>query len=215
MSIGIYKNLHKKHNFSKKEGNKTGAFFFFSVLLSLIFGIGGGKISAVSTAALSGAYGAVKLSLELLGSLCFWSGLMEAARRCKLTEALCRLVSPPLSLLFPRLRKEKKAMELISMNVTANLLGLGNAATPFGVAAMRELSRISGKSSAASVETVVFVVMDTASLQLIPTTGATLRAEAGAEKPLDILPAVWLVSALALLIGIVAAKGTFPGKSDE
>lgn len=183
-------------------------------MLSLIFGIGGGKTSAVSAAALSGAYGAVKLSLELLGSLCFWSGLMEAARRCRLTEGLCRLISPPLSLLFPRLRKEKKAMELISMNVTANLLGLGNAATPFGIAAMKELRRIEGSSSA-GVEAVVFVVMNTASLQLIPTTVATLRAEAGAENPLDILPAVWFVSALALLVGIAAAKGTFPGKSDE
>ena len=140
---------------------------------------------------------------------------MEAARRCKLTEGLCRLIAPPLSLLFPRLKKEKKAMELISMNVTANLLGLGNAATPFGIAAMKELRRIGGNSFAATKETVVFVVMNTASLQLIPTTVATLRAEAGAKNPLDILPAVWFVSALALLVGIAAAKGTFPGKSDE
>jgi len=95
------------------------------------------------------------------------------------------------------------------MNITANLLGLGNAATPLGISAMKELHRISGYSSAATAEMVCFVVMNTASLQLIPTTVAALRLEAGAENPMDILPAVWFVSALSLLVGMAAAKITF------
>ena len=129
---------------------------------------------------------------------------MEAARRCRLTEGLCRLISPPLSLLFPRLRKEKKAMELISMNVTANLLGLGNAATPMGISAAKGMSRL-GREDEAGDELCRFVVLNTASVQLIPTTAAALRGAAGAAAPFDILPAVWLSSAASVCVGLCAA----------
>ena len=101
-------------------------------------------------------------------------------------------------------------MGLVSMNVAANLLGLGNAATPLGIAAMKKLHALSGFSAAATKEMVCFVVMNTASLQILPTTIAVLRLEAGAEKPLDILPAVWFVSACPLFVGIAAAKIGFP-----
>lgn len=185
-------------------------FFFLAVVLSLISGIVNGKIAAVSAAALEESTHAVELSIKLLGSLCFWSGIMEVARRSGLVEALCEVLRPVLGLIFPRLKNETKALGTISMNVAANLIGLGNAATPLGISAMRELHKLSGFSSAATKEMVCFVVMNTASLQLIPTTVAALRLESGAENPLDILPAVWFVSALSLIIGIAAAKLTFP-----
>ena len=186
-----------------------GKFFFVAAALSLIFGAVNGRTEAVSAAALEESSHAVELSVKLLGSLCFWSGIMSVAEKSGLVNIICRFLRPLLKIIFPRLKNEEKALGAVSMNVTANLLGLGNAATPLGISAMKELHRISGYSSAATAEMVCFVVMNTASLQLIPTTVAALRLEAGAENPMDILPAVWFVSALSLLVGMAAAKITF------
>ena len=187
-------------------------FFFFAVIFSLIFGLFSGNISEVSRAALEESSHAVTLSVELLGMLCFWSGLMEAAKRSGLTDKICAALLPLLGTVFPSLRKERAALGAISMNVTANLLGLGNAATPLGIAAMKELAALSKSGGAATLEMVCFVVMNTASLQILPTTVAVLRMEAGAADPLDILPAVWIVSACSLFVGIAAAKLSFGGE---
>ena len=191
-----------------------GKFFFFSVLISMIFGLLEGKLPEVSVAAMEEPLHAVELSIKLLGSLCFWSGILETARQSGVVDLLCRILKPFLGIIFPRLKGEEKALGAISMNVAANLLGLGNAATPLGIAAMKELQKLSGFSFAATKEMVCFVVMNTASLQLLPTTVATLRLESGAERPFDILPAVWFVSACSLVTGIAAAKLFFP-KGDK
>lgn len=191
-----------------------GKFFFFSVLISMIFGLLEGKLPEVSAAAMEEPLHAVELSIKLLGSLCFWSGILETARQSGVVDLLCRILKPFLGIIFPRLKGEEKALGAISMNVAANLLGLGNAATPLGIAAMKELQKLSGFSFAATKEMVCFVVMNTASLQLLPTTVATLRLESGAERPFDILPAVWFVSACSLVTGIAAAKLFFP-KGDK
>ncbi len=192
-----------------------GKFFFFAAAVSFVFGIFNGKIDNVSAAMLEESAHAVELSIKLLGSMCFWSGIMALAEKSKLTESLCRVLMPFLGIVFPRLKKEKKALGLISMNVSANLLGLGNAATPLGISAMKELHRVSNYSSVASGEMICFVVMNTASLQLLPTTVASLRLENGVETPMDILPAVWFVSAGSLLVGIAAAKMTLRKRRKE
>lgn len=186
-----------------------GIFFLAAAVISIIFGLFSGNISGVSEAVLEESTHAVELSLKLLGSLCFWSGIMEIAEKSGLVEKLCLLLKPLLGMIFPALKNEKAALGAISMNAAANMLGLGNAATPFGISAMRELKRLSPSGSFATKEMVCFVVMNTASLQLLPTTVAVLRMEAGAAEPLDILPAVWFVSACSLILGIVAAKLTF------
>ena len=186
-------------------------FFFCALVISIVSGTINGKMTEVSNAALESSLDAAKLSLELLGSLCFWSGIMEVAQKSGFAALIKKLLSPLLALVFPEIKKEKKAMDAVSMNVTANLLGLGNAATPLGISAMKELHRISGFSSSATKEMVCFVVMNTASLQLIPTTVASVRLESGAENPMDILPAVWFVSLCSLIIGIAAAKFGFSG----
>ncbi len=183
-----------------------GKFFFSAVLISIVSGIANGKMREVSNAVLKSSLDAAELSLELMGSLCFWSGIMEVAEQSGFANLVKKALNPLLSLVFPGIKKEKKAMDAISMNITANLLGLGNAATPLGIAAMKELHRLSGFSDSATKEMVCFVVMNTASLQLIPTTVASIRLESGAENPMDILPAVWFVSLCSLIIGIAAAK---------
>ena len=185
-------------------------FFFIAAIISIIFGIIKNDLSSVSSAVLKGPSDAAALMLKLLGSLCFWSGIMNVAEKSGLIKLICRVLRPFLLLIFPKLKKEEKALGAVSMNLAANLLGIGNAATPFGIKAVNELKALS-KSDYATKEMVCFVVMNTASLQLIPTTVAALRMENGAENPLDILPAVWFVSICSLLIGIFAAKVFYTG----
>ena len=187
-----------------------GKFFFFSVLLSVIFSIITGKTVEVSAAALEESSHAAELSLKLLGSLCFWSGISKVAEESGLVEKFRKFLKPALLLVFPSLKNEEKALGAISMNVAANLFGLGNAATPLGIIAMKELHKISEFSSVATKEMVCFVVMNTASLQFLPTTVAAIRLANGAENPMDILPAVWFVSACSLMLGIFAAKIFYP-----
>lgn len=174
-------------------------------VLSLVYGALSGNLTSLSAAAVSGAKDAVTLSLSLCGMICLWSGVMELMRRAGLSEKLSRLMRPVLSRLYPTAAKDSETMDALSSNVSANLLGLGNAATPAGIKAAVGLKRLSGLSSA-SDELCLLVVMNTASIQLLPTTVASLRASFGAASPFDILPAVWLSSILSVTVGILAAK---------
>lgn len=164
-----------------------------------------GNMQALSNAIMAGASDAVSLCIKLLGALCLWGGLMEIAKASGLTKAVSRLMSPLLRLLFPHLKKDSPAMNAISMNITANLLGLGNAATPLGLTAMRSLQQENPNPAAATDEMVNFVVLNTAALHLVPTTIALLRQEYGAAVPMDIMPAAWLTSAAALCVGLTMA----------
>ena len=192
-----------------KEGVFLGRFFLVSVIVSVIYGAISGKLGEVSSAALGGAAKAVTLSIELLGTLCFWSGLMRVAEKAGITKALCKMLSPFLNLIFPKLKGNSEVMEPVSMNIAANMLGVGNAATPLGISAMKKLRELSPYSDSATEEMVTFVVMNTASLQILPTTVAALRMEAGSERPFDIILPVWFVSVCSLIIGITLAKSFY------
>lgn len=183
-----------------------GYFLAAVTAASLIYGACSGSLPAVSAAALGECSHAATLSLELLGTICLWSGVSAVADECGLTAWTARALAPALGLLFPTARRDEKVMKAISMNVTANLLGLGNAATPLGIKAMRELRRAGGGLSAATKDMALFVVVNTASLQILPTTVAALRLGEGSPAPMDILPAVWLTGGFSLLAGILAAK---------
>lgn len=172
------------------------------VALSLLFALPGGCAGAVSAAALEGAAAGVRLSLSLAGTLCLWSGLAKVMERAGLDQRLARLLSPLLRRLFPEAGKDQQTMGRICANVSANLLGLGNAATPLGIEAAR---RMKGGGDTASDELCRFVVMNTASIQLLPTTVAALRGSAGAASPFDILPSVWVTSLCSVSAGLAAA----------
>ena len=131
---------------------------------------------------------------------------MRIAEQSKLTDKLSALFRPIMRLLFRDLAANSKAAKAIVMNLTANLLGLGNAATPLGIAAMKELEKISPQKGVASNNMAMLVVLNTASLQLIPTTTAALRLANGSTAPMEILPAVWISSAISVLGGIIMAK---------
>lgn len=172
--------------------------------LSVSFGILNDSASAVGAAALIGARSGVEATLAIAGALCLWSGLGKVLERSGLSERLTRLLAPLLRRLFPQSFRDPAAAAALSANFAANLLGLGNAATPMGVAAARRMQALSG-SEYASDELCRLVVLNTASVQLLPATVAALRAGLGAAKPMQILPAVWLSSLLSVGTGLGAA----------
>ena len=174
------------------------------VAVSILCGIATGQGELVAAAAVEGAQSAVELWVSIAGMLCLWTGVMEVMGRSGLAEKLSRLLRPVLRLLFPQVAQDRAILDSISANVSANLLGLGNAATPLGIEAVRRMERRS--PGVASDAMCMLVVCNTASIQLIPTTVATVRAAAGGASPFDILPAVWLASALSVGVGVLACK---------
>lgn len=174
--------------------------------VSVIFAAATGKMPELSGAILSKSEDAVELVISLCGVMCFWCGLMRVAEKAGLTEKLARLLSFAVKLLFGSLKRDGKAAGLISMNLAANILGLGNASTPLGIAAMKAIAEEDGVEGYASDNMIMLAVLNTASLQIIPATAAALRAAAGAEKPMDILPCVWIVSLYSCAVVIAAVK---------
>ena len=176
------------------------------LIFSVVSAAFGGNMEALSAAVLSGCGEAVTLVISLTGMLCLWCGLMKIAQQCRLTEAVARLFRPLTRLLFPELPAGGPALQAICMNLSANLLGLGNAATPLGLAAMQELQKLNRQKDTASNAMVTFVVLNTASLQLIPTTCAVLRQQAGSAAPMEILPEVWLSSVASAAAALTLAR---------
>lgn len=198
----------KKQEFvgNRRESAVLNGLWVGIMLLSLVAGAATGRLEQVTNALLAGGGEAIQLSLTLGGAMCLWGGLMRVAEKGGLTTLLARAMAPLLRLLFPKLDPAGPACRAILMNMAANLLGLGNAATPFGLKAMAELEKANPEPGTASNHMVVFVVLNTASIQLIPTTVATLRLRYGAAAPLDILPAVWLTSFASAAAAVTAAK---------
>lgn len=174
------------------------------VVLSVIFGLITGRMEAVSAAALEGAKNAIQLCVTMSGVVCLWNGVMEIMNRCGMSKQLARAFRPFLRRMLPNASRDDQTLSAISANVSANLLGLGNAATPLGIQAARRMAV--GQDGVASDELCLLVVLNTASIQLIPATVASVRAAAGSAAPFDILPAVWLSSALSVTAGLMAAK---------
>ena len=173
------------------------------IAAAALYGVAAGTLPAVSAAVTEGAGAAVTLCLGIAGAVCLWSALMEAMRRSGLAEALSRRLRPLLRIVYPAAFRDPEAAEALAENFTANLLGLGNAATPAG---LRAVSRMSDGSGTASDELCRLVVMNTASVQLIPATVAAVRASLGAAEPFDILPCVWVTSLCSVSAGLLTAK---------
>lgn len=170
---------------------------------SLIFAVATGRITELGSSVLEGADAAVELCLTMAAAVCLWSGVMEVMQQAGISEKLSKLMRPVLRRLFPSSANDPAIMETISGNVSANLLGLGNAATPLGMKACELMGRNSG--GVATDDMCMLVVLNTASIQLLPTTIAALRSSAGCESPFDILPAVWVTSVVALAAGLGSA----------
>ena len=174
------------------------------VAVSLVFGILTGSVGELGGAALEGATAAVELCVSMAGIMCLWTGVMEVMEQCGLSAALARLFRPLLRRLLPNASRDEETLAAVSANVSANLLGLGNAATPLGIQAARRMARNCGGT--ASDELCLLVVLNTASIQLLPTTVASVRAAFGSAAPFDILPAVWISSLASVTVGLLTAR---------
>lgn len=180
-----------------------GAIWTGMAMLSILFACANGTTAELSSAALEGAEAAIEFCLAVGGAICLWCGVMELMKRCGIAAALGRVLSLPLRRLFPESSRHAEIMEPLAANVSANLLGLGNAATPMGIRAAQGMARLAGFE--ASDELCRLVVLNTASIQLVPTTVAAIRSACGSAAPFDILPAVWISSSLSVVCGLAAA----------
>lgn len=179
--------------------------FGIMIAVSFLFSLISGSADMLNQGIMDSASGAVTLLISISGMLCMWSGFMRIAKDCGLIDKLSRLCAPLLRRLYPDVDVESDAFRYISMNISANLLGLGNAATPLGLNAMKELKK-QNPTDTASDSMLTFVLMNTASIQLLPTTVAALRKSYGSQHPFDILLCVWITSALALTAGLLSSK---------
>lgn len=172
---------------------------FISILFSLLSGNGG----ALSAALMQGAQSGIRLALSLAGSMCLWTGVGNVLEKTGLSAALASLFRPLLVRLFPSAKENRALGGALSANLCANFLGLGNAATPMGIRAVGLMKKnVDGQ---ASDEMCRLIVLNTASIQLIPTNVAAVRAALGCESPFDILGAVWVTSLCAVTAGLLAA----------
>lgn len=162
----------------------------------------------MSNSVLSSAGDAIQLIITMSGAVCLWSGIMEIADRSGISDAVAKLLSPILSKLFPDVDKNGTAFRAISANVTANLLGLGNAATPLGVKAMQELEKetCSSNDRAASKSMIMFVILNTSSIQLMPTMIISILEACGSTNPSSIIPCVWIASVCGLITAICSVN---------
>ena len=171
-----------------------------SVLCAIITDNG----SALAAAIPQGAQAGITLAISIAGSLCLWSGIGKLMERIGLTEKLSKLLHPLLIRLFPRTRNDALTRQYLSANICANLLGLGNAATPMGIQAAKRLTDPRNPELATD-ELCRLIVLNTASIQLIPANVAAVRASLGCAAPFDILPMVWLTSICSAALGLVSA----------
>lgn len=176
-----------------------------AVILALAVGLFTGSAGSLAAAAVEGAQAGITATVSIAGALCLWTGLSEVMEKSGVSRLLSRLLRPLLGCLFPKTAEDENAMGSLCGNFTANLLGLGNAATPLGIRAVQQMRARSGSEDATD-EMCRLIVLNTASIQLIPSTVAAVRASLGAASPFDILPAVWLTSLLSAAAGLLAAR---------
>lgn len=177
----------------------------FLIVSSLIVSVFTNSLDATVKAAFDGANEAISAVLGFGGAMAMWCGMMKIAEISGLTNIFEKIISPITSILFPKLKKGSKALKAISMNMVANILGLANAATPLGLKAMEELKKLS-KTEEASNEMCTFVVLNTASIQLIPSTLIAIRASLGSNNPSEIIVPIWITSLLTAVFAMILSK---------
>ena len=171
------------------------------ILVSILSAIFTGSGSALTSAALQGAQAGITLAISIAGAICLWTGIGALMEQTGITNRLSRLLRPALHRLFPSAKNDEVLAGSLSANICANFLGLGNAATPMGIAAARRMN----KDGTATDELCRLIVLNTASIQLIPANVAAIRSSLGCDRPFDILPAVWITSLCSAGLGVAAA----------
>ncbi|MCD6441798.1 MAG: nucleoside recognition protein [Candidatus Marinimicrobia bacterium] len=174
--------------------------------ISLIVGAINGRLEAVTTAAVNYAGMAVEISLGLIGIMAFWLGIMKIAEEGGIIKILSRAIRPIAKFLFPDIPPDHPAIGMMLMNIIANWLGLGNAATPLGLKAMKELQKLNKSEDTATNAMVVFLALNTASITFIPMTVIAVRAKLGSANPFEIISTAVFSSTCATIAAVTAAK---------
>ena len=171
----------------------------FFIIISFSFAIFSGNLEKLNTSIFESTESAINLTINLLGTMCLWSGIMKIANNTKIIDALSKILSPLIKLLFPELKNNKKIQKEISMNMIANILGLGNAATPLGLKAMQSMNKENRDKDKLTDSMMMFIVINTASIQIIPTTVIAIRNSLGSENSTSIVFPVWLATIFAAI----------------
>ena len=178
----------------------------FFIIISIIYAILTGKVAEVNNSVFESANETVKLTITFFGTICLWNGIIHIASKTTMIEKLTNKLGPIIKFLFPDLKKEKEVQKEISMNIVANMLGLGNAATPLGLKAMKSMQKLNDNKDRLSNSMAMFIVLNTASLQIIPTTVIAIRNSLGSQNASGIIIPVWISTVIAALTVVFVTK---------
>lgn len=180
--------------------------WLFMMIIGIVVGIMNGRVEAITSAIIESAKLSVDLSIGLIGVICLWSGLMNIAEKSGLMTYVEKILNPMMRILFPEIPKRHPAMGAIIMNLAANFLGLGNAATPLGIKAMNELQKLNKYKEVASNSMSMFLVLNTSAIQLVPATIIAVRSAAGSANSAEIIGTIWISTICATISGVIAVK---------
>ena len=176
------------------------------LIISFIYAILNGRISEVNNSIFESTKSAVELCISLLGTICLWNGIMQIASKTSIVKHLTKLLNPIITKLFPDIKKEDRVHKEITMNIIANIMGLGNAATPLGIKAMKSMQKNNKEKNKLSNSMAIFIVLNTASIQIIPTTVIAIRNSLGSSNPTAMIIPVWISTFLAAGSALISAK---------
>lgn len=178
----------------------------FFLIISIIFAIFFGNLKELNNSIFESTNTAINLCITLLGTMCLWNGIMQIASKTSAMKKITNWLRPIMKFLFPKLEKEDKVYQDISMNMVANILGLGNAATPLGIKAMNSMQEKNKNKKVLTNDMATFIVINTASIQIIPTTVIAIRNSLGSQNPTAIIVPVWIATICAAIAGVIAVK---------
>ena len=176
------------------------------IIISFSYAIFSGNLQNLNSGIFESVDNAVNLSITMLGTMCLWSGIINIANNTRIIQIINKMLKPIIKFLFPEIKNNKKAQNEISMNMIANILGLGNAATPLGLKAMETLQEENNNKEELSNSMIMLIVLNTASIQIIPTTIIAIRSSLGSENPTSIIFPVWIATICAGIAGITITK---------
>ena len=176
------------------------------IIISIIYAMLSGNIENVNNSIFESTKNAVELCLIFLGTMSLWNGIMQVAYKSKLINIIVKILNPIIKRIFPELKNNEKIKKEISMNIVANIFGLGNAATPLGIKAMKSMQEVNSEKDTLSNSMMMFIVLNTASLQLIPTTVIAIRTSLNSNNPTSIVVPVWGASICSILAAVLFTK---------
>lgn len=176
------------------------------LMTSFTYAIFNGRVYEVNNSIFESTKLAVDLSISLLGTICLWNGIMQVASKTRIIEHLSKILKPIMKKIFPDIKEKDEAHKQITMNIIANIMGLGNAATPLGLKAMKLMQKQNREKNRLSNSMAMFIVLNTASIQIIPTTVIAIRNSLGSENPTAMIIPVWIATIFAACSAIFAAK---------